>query len=386
MGILDWVQSRYAQQERPGLCAEDFKQKWSAFVDCFVDSVHAREMPATPPPDEVSEPPTVLPAAERLVAIGDLHGDIEKTRQAFRLGGLTDEKDKWVGGDTVCVQVGDQLDRGDHEIQILYFLERLQREAKEAGGALHVINGNHETMNMAGRFRYCTQGAMKSFLRWNLMQSVGQSLKSRCDCSMGNSRAGDSDGFPQEYTPLLGSMARWAALRPGGPVARRFMARNSTVLQVGSTVFVHGGILPSHVNYGLDRINRETQEWMLGSGPSQRIPRFLAGQSAVVWSRDYSNEDEQYCRCDKLQEALSMIPGAKRMVVGHTIQEVGINSACDQQVFRIDVGMSSGCGDNDVQVLEIRNDVEVQQLSRAQNAPWSIKGLFDTLTRGPVPS
>lgn len=46
----------------------------------------------------------------------------------------------------VCAlpQVGDQLDRGDHELEILYFLERLQREAARAGGALHVLNGNHE--------------------------------------------------------------------------------------------------------------------------------------------------------------------------------------------------------------------------------------------------
>lgn len=42
----------------------------------------------------------------------------------------------------------------------------------------------------------------------------------------------------------------------GGPVSRRFMARNPAVLQIGSTVFVHGGLLPSHVEYGLERINK----------------------------------------------------------------------------------------------------------------------------------
>lgn len=39
------------------------------------------------------------------MAIGDLHGDFEKTRRAFRLGGLTDDKDRWIGGESVCVQV-----------------------------------------------------------------------------------------------------------------------------------------------------------------------------------------------------------------------------------------------------------------------------------------
>jgi hypothetical protein len=56
------------------------------------------------------------------------------------------------------------------------------------------------------------------------------------------------------------------------------------------------------------------------------------------------------CDCDALRRALDGIPGAERMVVGHTIQEQGINSACEERVYRIDVGMSRGCGDSDPEV------------------------------------
>ena len=59
--------------------------------------------PQAPP----APPPTVLPAVPRLVAVGDLHGDLEKARQAFRIAGLVDERDRWVGGTTTVVQVGD---------------------------------------------------------------------------------------------------------------------------------------------------------------------------------------------------------------------------------------------------------------------------------------
>lgn len=38
--------------------------------------------------------------------------------------------------------------------------------------------------------------------------------------------------------------------------------------QVGSTLFVHGGVLPSHVEYGLERINNETRAWLMGDDPS----------------------------------------------------------------------------------------------------------------------
>ena len=48
---------------------------------------------------------TFLPAAARLVAIGDLHGDMGKTRRAFKIAGLIDANDRWTGGTTTAVQV-----------------------------------------------------------------------------------------------------------------------------------------------------------------------------------------------------------------------------------------------------------------------------------------
>lgn len=54
---------------------------------------------------QVPPVPTVLPSVPRLVAIGDLHGDMGKARRAFRIAGLIDERDRWVGGTTTVVQV-----------------------------------------------------------------------------------------------------------------------------------------------------------------------------------------------------------------------------------------------------------------------------------------
>ena len=41
-------------------------------------------------------------------------------------------------------QMGDILDRGDEEIGILFLLQRLAEGAEAAGGAVYVLNGNHE--------------------------------------------------------------------------------------------------------------------------------------------------------------------------------------------------------------------------------------------------
>src|SRR5438105_624440 len=80
------------------------------------------------------DPSFQLPAAERVIAIGDLHGDVSALRAALRVGGAIDAGGKWIGAKLVVVQTGDQLDRGDDEPQILELFARLRSEASAAGG------------------------------------------------------------------------------------------------------------------------------------------------------------------------------------------------------------------------------------------------------------
>jgi hypothetical protein len=85
-------------------------------------------------------------------------------------------------------------------------------------------------------------------------------------------------------------------------------------------------------------------------GTAADKPKFLSGRNALVWSRHYSAHDGGRCDCEQLGQVLGRIPGAARMVVGHTIQEGGITSACQGRVLRIDVGLSRGCGDGSPEV------------------------------------
>ena len=52
-------------------------------------------------------------------AVGDIHGDLQKAVTALETAGVLTEHNqsvKWTGGNTVVVQLGDVLDRGDSEI------------------------------------------------------------------------------------------------------------------------------------------------------------------------------------------------------------------------------------------------------------------------------
>ena len=75
-----------------------------------------------PPADPYA---TRLAAPARLVAIGDLHGDLDATRAALRLAGAIDTLDRWIGRDLVVVQTGDILDRGDEERAVFGLLAAL---------------------------------------------------------------------------------------------------------------------------------------------------------------------------------------------------------------------------------------------------------------------
>ena len=64
----------------------------------------------------------------------------------------------------------------------------------------------------------------------------------------------------------------------------------------------------------------------------------MLSDSAPIWSRDYSEDVPLRGKCDELGRVLGAL-GAKRMVVGHTVQKNGITSACGGRVWRIDVGL-----------------------------------------------
>lgn len=282
-------------------------------------------------PGELPEVRERFPAPARLVAIGDVHGDLEATRRALRLAGATDENDEWIGADLVIVQTGDQLDRGDGEQAILELLARLQHEARAAGGALHLLNGNHEFMNALGDLRYVTPGGFDDFV-----DAPG----------VDTSRPELADILSRVSEP---ARARVAAFWPGQPWAQELSKRN-VIIVVGDSVFVHGGITPAWAGK-ITEINAEARAWL--AGKRSEPPAAITDPDGPVWSRHYA-DDPDASDCAMLDDALAIL-GVARMIVGHTVHTEGVTSACAGKVWMIDVGMAAHYG-GPTQVLEIRGD------------------------------
>ncbi|XP_031389220.1 shewanella-like protein phosphatase 1 isoform X2 [Punica granatum] len=334
----------------------------SSSSSSLVDSTISRAIGGLKPIVVTGNPPTFVSAPDRrIVAVGDLHGDLDQARRALQMAGLlsSDGQDAWLGKETVLIQLGDILDRGEDEIAILSLLRSLDMQAKAEGGAVFQVNGNHETMNVEGDFRYVDSGAFDECLdfldylednRYEWEQAfVGWIATSEQRKKYQN--------LPQSYwgpwnlvKRQKGVIARSVLFRPGGPLACE-LSRHPVVLKVNDWVFCHGGLLPHHVEYGIKRLNWEVSQWMRGLTEEDQNPQipFIAtrGYDSIVWNRLYSRdlsdlEDYQIKRIQSILEETLEALGAKAMVVGHTPQPAGVNCKYNCSIWRIDVGMSRG--------------------------------------------
>ena len=74
---------------------------------------------------------------ERIVAVGDVHGDHGQFLKTLLAAKVIDKETRWIGGRTHLVQTGDLFDRGPDSRKTMDLLMKLEGEAKKAGGHVH---------------------------------------------------------------------------------------------------------------------------------------------------------------------------------------------------------------------------------------------------------
>jgi hypothetical protein len=259
----------------------------------------------------------------RVVAVGDVHGDVDALVDVLKLAGLIDEQRRWSGGKAHLVQTGDVTDRAPHTRECYDLLMRLEQEALAVGGRVHVLLGNHEAMNMLGDLRYLTPEELASYVD--------------------QSPTPDAPGAPRGlagHTVAFGPMGRYG----------RWLRRLPAVVRIDGTLFMHGGLQPDVPARTLPEVTRWVrQDLFPGNSPGGGVD-----PQGPLWFRGYALEPEARWS-DKLDEVLRRF-GAKRMVMGHTTMEDGrIGVRFGGRALFIDTGLSTGYGRH-LAALEIRGD------------------------------
>ena len=264
---------------------------------------------------------------EKIVAIGDIHGDYDATIEILKKCNLIDKKNNWCGGKTRLIQIGDIMDRGgrddmygdeDSEVKIINFFYKLKKQSNKKGGDVVCLIGNHELMNFQGIFDYCSDLTMKNF--------------------------GSSKNRKKFY-------------KPGNKMCLLMNKLFKVIEQIGPWIFVHGGIR-SYLSkkYSIDDINEVMYQYLAGDIKLEKTKKFkelFMDDSSLLWYRGFSHDS---INSRLLTNSLNNM-NAKYMVVGHTIQD-RINARCKNKIWRIDTGMSHAFGkrthnDSRVSCIEI---------------------------------
>ncbi|ORX79671.1 Metallo-dependent phosphatase [Anaeromyces robustus] len=267
---------------------------------------------------------------KRIIAIGDIHGDYEKLKNVLRHAKLIDKNNKWIATDTALVQVGDLTDRGAGFKKIMELLKKLRDEAKKKKSAVFMLLGNHELFDMqAGYF---------------VLQKS------------------DFDAFG-------GYLERERALSMDDMYGQLLRKEMNVTMLIDDNLFVHAGLRYKYAKKGIDELNKRAHD-ILTNVPSfdellddyynkdKTHPLYSDYVFDMIdgplWTDFFSSAPSDEV-CEELEKVLK-VTKAKRMIVGHTIQDYGrIRTNCHKKLIFIDIALSNCIGDY-FGYLEILND------------------------------
>lgn len=292
-------------------------------------------------PSAAKDPPCVWSGVERVVAVGDLHGNYDHFVRILRSPkvGLVDEDLRWTGGRTHLVQIGDVMDRGDRAKEIFDLLMRLEKEAEAAGGKVHVLVGNHEEANMTGIALsypdYVGVDQFVDFLPASFTRTAEKKYLARLDPEA-RARAKErgldlreDPAWRAYWEGILGATRRAGGQDEAGlaytenfnATYGRWLLDKNVIIRIDDVVYVHAGINLKYSRWKLEDINElyrfELRTFALrhfrlpASGRDLR-PRMIYADDSPLRIR----QDEGNTGPEEMDEILANL-GARRLVVGH---------------------------------------------------------------------
>lgn len=294
---------------------------------------------------------------DRVVAIADIHGDYGQYFKAMRSAGLIDESGKWSGGRTHLVQTGDIPDRGPDTIKIIDHLEKLRKQAKKAGGYVHLLIGNHEAMNVVGDLRYVSPGEYAAFTTRNsarLREMQWQRQLEWMQANMPDFAEIDLEAYRKEWDQQvpLGWVEHRQAWSINGPYGK-YVEGNNVAIKINDTIFLHGGISAKYCKLSLETMTDEVHAVLKQN--DRTVQTIVNDPLGPLWYRGLALEKESDDIFSQTLDNILERYGARRIVVGHTPTGGVVWPRFDQRVIVNDTGLATYYGAH-MGVLELTAD------------------------------
>ena len=267
------------------------------------------------------------PHAERIVVIGDVHGDVKRFKNILIDANIINRNIEWIAvpSNTIVVQLGDQVDSQNrdpsvnewevlNDTEMIHFTHFVNNIAKTKGGKLISLIGNHELMNVIGNYSYVSA---KSIQNQN---------------------------------------ARNDLFKPKGTLSP-ILCNRPIVVKIGELLFCHAGLLKKHIeilqNCGKDLSYLNTiwknfmQNQRVMIEDKEIFDQVILGFEGILWARELDPPEIT-------KEVLGNL-GCVYMFIGHTtVDRVKIV----HNVWYVDTGISRAFGTNAYQYVDI-HDYEI---------------------------
>lgn len=248
---------------------------------------------------DFKRPPSVYDDNNKVLAISDIESGFKTFRDFLIANNVIDKNLNWIFGSGHLVLNGDFVDRGFSTTQVLWFIYKLEQDAKKHDGIVHFILGNHELKNMQGNY----------------------------------------DSTSPKYFQISSILEKnQTQLYDKNSVLGKWMSSKNTIELINGTLFTHGGVHPEIVNYdvNLNEINEITSErYYTPYYPKveKTEEEFLnSTYSGISWYRGYYKEDLSQEDIDSILQKFN----ANAIAVGHTLQSE-VNRTFNGKVIGIDV-------------------------------------------------
>src|SRR4051794_24193364 len=278
---------------------------------------------------------------QRVVAVGDVHGDKDALVAVLRMAGLIDDEERCTAGATHLVQVGDVPARGPQTREAFDFMMRLEKEAASASGKVHALIGNHDAGVIYGDLRNTLPAEYGEFRTADSETRLQKALDDELALRRKEGR------LPASAAEVEGVKKLWLAEHPPGFVEHReafgpsghygsWIRRNNCIIRINETLFVHGGISPKYAARTRSTLNDSVRREL--ADPARLLPGIVTDPQGPLRYRGLVEEAGP--ALDPHLQRVLRFHGVRRMVVGHTVTQTAIMPLFGSRVVDIDIGLS----------------------------------------------
>ena len=262
--------------------------------------------------DSLEIPKSTLETKGEIFSISDIEGNFYAFQKLLKSAKIIDEKFNWIYNKNHLVLIGDMVDRGLNVTQCLWLIYKLEHQAKEQGGSVHFIIGNHETMEISGRVHH-----------------VRSKYK-----SLANELALD---YSKDLLGKNSELGRW-------------LRTKNAVEKINDNLFAHGGISPKIVSLdiSLDSINNTIRKYYGQDEETfshDKIAKILYSTEGPLWYRKNTRKPSKNIKVE-MEELISHFK-VKRLIIGHSATS-DIFGDHNNTLYNIDVHFPNT--DNDTKI------------------------------------